>query len=87
VDWLDPMPLVNDISIAYKDYFTHQVSDKELHNSVSQFMMDRLRQVLSAATGINAIRQAKRYQYLKNEPVGKLFDVGCGAGGLSKLNA
>lgn len=78
--WLDPMPLAEDIGVAYEHYYTHMDSREGREKSLSQLMMDRLRQVLAVATGLNAARQARGYQYLGSKPAGRLLDIGCGAG-------
>lgn len=78
--WLDPMPLAEDIGVAYKGYFTHQVSENARNKNFKHIVMDWLRKMLAAISGINGMQQARKHQYLENKQVGKLLEVGCGAG-------
>lgn len=78
--WLDPMPLPDEIGLAYKNYYTHQEIGQGHSKKLSQLMMDGLRQVLAIVSGLNGMKQDRQYQYLGSQTSGKLLDVGCGAG-------
>lgn len=82
--WLDPMPIPEDIGMAYLNYHTHLNSDKKIVQINWRRFYEKLinlklrfcplfRKILSE-------RKQYRYMFLKDQAVGRLLDVGCGGG-------
>ncbi len=82
--WLDPMPLEEDISLAYRCYYTHQSAGKDecdKHNkSITTQIYQKLYRILAKATGLIKEQQDIRTRYLGDLLPGKLLEIGCGAG-------
>jgi 2-polyprenyl-3-methyl-5-hydroxy-6-metoxy-1,4-benzoquinol methylase len=78
--WLDPMPLADDIGLAYKSYYTHQAIAKASSDGLIHLVIKKLRRAFAVVTGFHSAKQARDYRYLEHKPAGKLLDVGCGAG-------
>ena len=73
--WLNPMPLEEDLPLAYQNYYTHDNS-----TVISQGVLAWLYQALLWATGLARQRAALLSMYLARTPPGRLLEVGCGAG-------
>lgn len=90
--WLDPMPRQEDISLAYRHYYTHQgddvqkntatlaAADKKINTGMGALAHRILRYVLLKATGISREQDVIRTRYLGGQTPGNLLEVGCGAG-------
>jgi 2-polyprenyl-3-methyl-5-hydroxy-6-metoxy-1,4-benzoquinol methylase len=85
--WLDPMPLEEDLQLAYRDYFTHR--DKPvLRRGIARKIVHGIYQALLWATGLAHQRAELRSMYLRGTPPGRLLEVGCGDGSqLANLRA
>jgi 2-polyprenyl-3-methyl-5-hydroxy-6-metoxy-1,4-benzoquinol methylase len=76
--WLDPMPVEEDIALAYRSYYTHQSAGARKSTAA---LVDRiLWGVLARATGLIKEQRAIWYRYLGDQSPGKLLEIGCGAG-------
>jgi SAM-dependent methyltransferase len=73
--WLDPMPLEEDLPLAYRAYFTHQDKPTERGGLVHW-----LYRALLWTTGLARQRARLRTMYLTGTPPGRLLEVGCGDG-------
>jgi len=81
--WLDPMPLAQDMTSAYADYFTHDERDPQQHNRTYRrwLMLARPYALLLKLLGVSQSRARARLMYLDRLRSGYLLDVGCGDGG------
>lgn len=80
--WLNPMPVVEDIAVAYEGYYTH---DEYTEDDVSsrgrwESLVRRLHQFALDLVSPNNARQAALDLYLHDVRPGRLLDVGCGQG-------
>ena len=73
--WLDPMPVEEDLPLAYQNYYTHDDS-----TVISHGVLGWLYRALLWATGLAHQRAALRSMYLADTSPGRLLEVGCGAG-------
>lgn len=76
--WLDPMPLEEDIALAYRRYYTHQSDVPK--RSMGGLAYQLLREILARVTGLFNEQKAIQTRYLGGLPPGKLLEIGCGAG-------
>ena len=82
--WLDPAPLETELWKAYATYHTHTRSSS---NKVEEFILSLANRLVRVAffpvwigNGLWAETEYSRYMTLKNTPVGRLLDIGCGGG-------
>jgi 2-polyprenyl-3-methyl-5-hydroxy-6-metoxy-1,4-benzoquinol methylase len=73
--WLDPMPLAEDLPLAYQNYFTHHDKPAERTGIVH-----RLYRLLLSLSGLASQRTKLRTFFLRNTPRGRLLEIGCGNG-------
>jgi 2-polyprenyl-3-methyl-5-hydroxy-6-metoxy-1,4-benzoquinol methylase len=81
--WLDPMPLAEDLSIAYESYFTHSLETRATSQSAPSKIRTALRAVrgsLISAFGIERERRRLAFMDLADEPAGRLLELGSGDG-------
>ena len=78
--WLDPMPLEEDMFLAYRDYFTH-ASRPTVQRGVGRTTIHWLYRALLWITRLGHQRRELRGFYLRGTPPGRLLEVGCGDGG------
>lgn len=85
--WLDPMPVEEDIHIAYMDYFTHdsflqEVPPREnILYKVARGIVARISGlILKKSINIDAQRLSLSNLKLDEDVPGVLFEVGCGSG-------
>jgi len=81
--WLDPIPLEEDIGLAYRSYYTHK--QEGILGSKYQLINRMLWGVLSKITGVNKEQRAIYKRYLSDVAPGVLLDVGCGSGEYMKI--
>jgi 2-polyprenyl-3-methyl-5-hydroxy-6-metoxy-1,4-benzoquinol methylase len=78
--WLDPMPLEEDLPLAYRDYFTHH--DKPVvRRGIGRGIVHWIYRAFLWATGLAHLRAELYSLYLPGTRHGRLLDVGCGDGG------
>lgn len=79
--WLNPMPVAEDISIAYEGYYTHACADEDGEPwGRRQSLLDHWYRVILDLTATTEARQAARDLYLGDTRPGRLLEVGCGDG-------
>ena len=78
--WLDPMPMADDLNLAYRNYYTHQEIANESRKSSQRPLVKRIHGLLAAAMGFHSAKRERDYRYLRTRAPGRLLDVGCGAG-------
>ncbi len=84
--WLDPFPLEEDLPLAYRSYYTHTGSSEPSGSTrgVRNFLYASYRAATAltgSVTGINKQRFLLSWMFLKDQPPGRVLDVGCGDGG------
>ena len=79
--WLNPMPVAEDISVAYEGYYTHAcATEGDEPRGYRQSLVDRLYRTVLDLTSTTEPRQAARDLYLGGAHSGRLLEVGCGDG-------
>lgn len=82
--WLDPMPLKEDISKAYANYYTHvDLLPNESKRSKRKFLTWTLHLVydfLLRVTSVQSERERLASMYLADVPPARVLDIGCGDG-------
>jgi 2-polyprenyl-3-methyl-5-hydroxy-6-metoxy-1,4-benzoquinol methylase len=78
--WLDPMPQVSDLAIAYREYYTHSNGEtSNLRNLAKQVYRIFVNTLLFFFTVPGERARAKR-MFIDRTVPGRLLDVGCGRG-------
>jgi SAM-dependent methyltransferase len=80
--WLDPMPLAEDLPMAYRAYFTHAPSSAPASPSPSplKLRLRAARRGVLAALGAERERMRLACMDLEQEPPGRLLELGSGDG-------
>lgn len=76
--WLDPMPLEQDIGLAYRQYYTH--SEAGAQKNLNGHIFDRIQSILVWATGLAREKMLVESCYLDDLQPGRLLEIGCGSG-------
>lgn len=79
--WLDPMPVPDDLSMAYKNYYTH--GDNQFRSVTfmySKYVYRILVDAFLSVGGIPAERRRAALMFLGDREPGSVLDVGCGEG-------
>lgn len=86
VYWLDPAPLPDELWKAYKTYHTHaRKSGNRIARALLSLAHRLIKLCLLPLWMINGLKNEAdylRFMTLRNEPLGKLLDLGCGGGRL-----
>src|SRR5882762_10115756 len=77
--WLNPMPLEEDIGIAYKRYFTHGADGQKRRRSLA-LLHELLRWSVEYVIGLRREKRVVDARYLNDQAPGKLLEIGCGNG-------
>lgn len=77
--WLDPMPLEEDIALAYQTYYTHQSTSLN-RKSITTLAYKYLKLAINRVSGLDAEKRAMQFRYLDTVSPGRLLEIGCGSG-------
>jgi SAM-dependent methyltransferase len=80
--WLNPMPVAEDISVAYEGYYTHAAADENEAPAGGRWKqwLRRLHRVAMDLTSTTTARREALALYLDGVPTGRVLDVGAGEG-------
>jgi len=78
--WLDPMPLPEDLGLAYRGYFTHADAGASRVRRVALALHRGVNALPAAWSGLARQRRLMEVMFLDPQPQGRLLDVGCGDG-------
>lgn len=78
--WLDPMPLEEDLRLAYQDYYTHWDTMRPAPVRALRFLYRMVTGAGLMLIGIPIERRKIQRMLLDTMHVGSLLDVGCGSG-------
>lgn len=78
--WLNPMPLPEDLPLAYDDYYTHGEPVSSGLRAVGKFLFGVAEQSIQLVAGIPLERRRAALMYLGSAAPARLLDVGCGDG-------
>lgn len=78
--WLDPMPVAEDLAMAYGSYYTHGEPTRGAGYRFGRFLYRAALDVALWVTGIPSERRRSESMFLGSSPPGTLLDVGCGYG-------
>jgi SAM-dependent methyltransferase len=78
--WLDPMPLAEDLGMAYESYYTHGEPRRSPVHRFLRLTYRGLTDTVLFVTGIPQERRRSELMYLGTSQPGSLLDVGCGSG-------
>ena len=81
--WLDPMPVAEDIAMAYEGYYTHAGVDENEAPAGGRWkqLLRQLHRIAMDMTLTTKARRAALDLYLGNVRPGRVLEVGSGAGG------
>jgi SAM-dependent methyltransferase len=78
--WLDPMPVAEDLGLAYRGYFTHAQPDTGWLRRLALAVYHGGGLLPSLCVGLARQRRLMDTLFLADRPPGRLLDVGCGDG-------
>jgi ubiquinone/menaquinone biosynthesis C-methylase UbiE len=78
--WLNPMPVAEDLGLAYRGYFTHGPAQDSLARRVAWALHAVLNALPARCTGLARQRRRMECLFLDTQLPGRLLDVGCGDG-------
>jgi 2-polyprenyl-3-methyl-5-hydroxy-6-metoxy-1,4-benzoquinol methylase len=78
--WLDPMPTVDEIGKAYKNYYTHNQSKNTRWTLLARIFRSLFHKPSIVLLRMRAERRHYKCMYLDQVPTGRLLEVGCGSG-------
>jgi SAM-dependent methyltransferase len=78
--WLDPMPVAEDLFLAYQEYYTHGDPSKSFLHGLGKRAYAFLTDGFLSIAGIPAERKRAELMFLDDRTPGTLLDVGCGHG-------
>ncbi|HEX5460835.1 MAG TPA: class I SAM-dependent methyltransferase [Steroidobacteraceae bacterium] len=86
--WLDPMPLAEDLAMAYASYYTHGAPARTVGYRLGRSLYRAALDIALWVTGIPSERRRSEAMFLGSSPPGALLDVGCGYGAfMSRMKA
>lgn len=78
--WMNPMPIKEDLHLAYETYFTHGNSQESKIRKIGLFCYKSMNVIAGALTGLGRYQKEMQALYLDDMKPGRLLDVGCGDG-------
>src|SRR5262249_15346 len=81
--WLDPMPITEDIPLAYQNYFTHESERGDQGTPVRKFLYGVYQfcsKLPATLAGLQKHKNALACMFLTDLKPGRVLDVGCGDG-------
>jgi len=78
--WLDPMPIEDDLHLAYQEYYTHGEAEKSARYRAGRLLYRLASDAILATVGIPMERRRAKLMFLGDARPGKVLDVGCGNG-------
>jgi len=78
--WQDPMIVAEDLSLAYKTYYTHAGHDVFGPDNISRRIFEFLDRQAARLFGLQPERLRLKYGFLDDLPAAALLDIGCGNG-------
>lgn len=78
--WLDPMPAVDEIGKAYKNYYTHDQSKNTRWTLLAKIFRGIFHKPCITLLRMRNERKQYKCMYLDQVPTGRLLEVGCGSG-------
>lgn len=78
--WLDPMPIEEDLNLAYQEYYTHDTVERSAAHRIARLLYRLATGSVLALAGIPGERRRADQMFLGDVAPGRLLDVGCGSG-------
>lgn len=78
--WLDPVPLEEDLHLAYEEYYTHGVTQRSVLHGIASTAYGLGTGALLSLLGIPQERRRSQRMFVSERGPGSLLDVGCGSG-------
>ncbi len=78
--WMNPMPLEEDLYLAYETYFTHDENQESKVRKVCLLIYNIFNSFAGIFSGLSQHKKAMQSLFLGDLSPGKLLDVGCGDG-------
>jgi 2-polyprenyl-3-methyl-5-hydroxy-6-metoxy-1,4-benzoquinol methylase len=81
--WQDPMPVTDDLAIAYENYYTHsedKIKSVMVGRRLARIPINLLNSLLIRILGIRKQRKKMRYLGMKQLSPGRMLEIGCGRG-------
>jgi 2-polyprenyl-3-methyl-5-hydroxy-6-metoxy-1,4-benzoquinol methylase len=86
--WLDPMPIADDLSLAYIDYYTHgEHSSRSLKLEIAKRVYRSFVDIFLMLGNVTAERKRAALMFLGDQAPASLLDIGCGQGSFLGLMA
>jgi 2-polyprenyl-3-methyl-5-hydroxy-6-metoxy-1,4-benzoquinol methylase len=80
--WLNPMPVPDDLHLAYRDYYTHRLTEESSAHRIGSVLYGIVTDAVLSLAGIPQERRRSQQMFIPEGSRGTLLDVGCGSGGL-----
>lgn len=80
--WLDPMPLEDDLHLAYEHYYTHGDTAYSLAHRIGSALYAVATGALLSLVGVPQERRRAHQMFISEDDPGAILDVGCGSGEL-----
>ena len=78
--WLNPAPKADQISKAYRQYYTHDEGSETFFRKLFKNLYFKISQIPEYCVGLAQARKRMKALYLDQQFPGNLLDIGCGDG-------
>jgi 2-polyprenyl-3-methyl-5-hydroxy-6-metoxy-1,4-benzoquinol methylase len=78
--WMNPMPVAEDLGLAYQEYFTHEGGNESQVRRFCMTLYGVATVIPDVLIGLGVAKKRMGAMFLDDLPAGKLLDVGCGDG-------